>query len=209
MGWNIFRNRVLTIMQNSPKDPSQIARVMAQSYDQIVRSPDSILKKVGDREVPIFTGDLVNKHIVASGNRDLLELWIAQQFIKQSTSSATLLPSLPTAIAKGFKKYWMGAKLVPGAPPSIAPPGVILSMNVTNSGLIVPIIWPPAKSTEQFIEQIIVMGKQHLFTVGGTKYVNVATGQPPTGFTLTPTPWIGYRVVDEKNALNEELNKSN
>lgn len=200
MGWQTFRSRVLSVMQSSPKDPSALARAIAQSYDLIVRSPDAVKIKVGNKETLVLTGDLINKHIVSKGNKDALELWISQQFVRQASSPIPLIPNLVTAIAKGFPKYWTGATLTPGLPPSILPPGIIVDMKVTTPGFVVPIPWPPAKSDEQFVEQIIKMAKQHLFTVGGTKYVNVPTGQPPTGFTLTPAPWFGYRVVDEKSA---------
>lgn len=197
MGWDLFRRRVLRVMNKPPKSSDEVAKIIAQSYDSIIRTPQVSSKGV--------TGDLINKHTLQRGNKDLLERWITTQFRLQSLSLVPLEPNLPTAIANGFPKYWTGGTMKPGLPPSLLPIGNISSMTVSNPGQIVTQPLPQTKSAEEFVEQIITLGKKHLLTVGGIKIVDVPS---INGVIPTPVPWLGYRVLDEKEENTNDVDKN-
>ena len=181
--WDLFKLQVKAVMESSPADSDDLAKVIANAYDSVVKLPPS--------------GDLSWKNSVLNGNVQLLENIIKVVFIQQSRSEQQL-PGI-NAIANGFVAYWSGASLTPTNIPLLPAPGatnnILITQNmVVNPGIQVsiPFTYEGLDNVDGFINKLIQAANLHLFTVSGWTFT---TSLYPPGVTGPGyLPWQGFSV---------------
>ena len=190
MGWTAFKQTVLTQMYGPPppSSPTQVVDAIVRAYDEAVRTPPS--------------GDMMNQNFVTQGNTEALKQALYNIFAIQSKSTVPL--PIVNQIASAFPLYWTGAQLSTTNLPIPIPPVMvhwyILSNTVSNPGAPPPFTLPygVAISTEQFVDNIILLARLHLTTVSG-EMLTMAQYYPPAPVPIFApgfSTWVGYMVED-------------
>ena len=181
--WDIFKLQVKAVMLQSPESSDDLAKVIASSYDNVLKFPPA--------------GDLTNKITIERGNVEVLENLIKIVLIQQSRSEIQF--PIINGIANGFVAYWAGATLKQLPIPLLPAPGAISNIAVTQNIVVnpgiqvsIPFTYEGLDNVDGFIDKIIQAANIHLFTVGGWTFT---TSAYPSGVVAPGyLPWQGYSV---------------
>ena len=188
MSWSIFKQEMLSKMQNSSfKSTDEFADFFTQKYDQCMK-----------RGLDLTTGNTIIK-----GNTELMRSTIvyALEVGRNSKTEAFYNQSI-ALLGKGAVAYWTGAELGK-IPPAIPAPGTILNLSVVSNTVTNPGVWPeapipviPTKSNNPYLDAFIIQSTIHLTTISG--FCNTISQYPPiappgpaflpfTGFNIPPS----------------------
>lgn len=192
MSWGNFQRRLLSKMKKGPTSYEEVAKIIVTEYDRAVKNAAS--------------GDKVTRNRLLKGNKESLERYIVSIFRSQSKSSVPL--DIPNLLAKGFVIYWAGGQMSTEKTPVIPSPGALFNVSankntVVNPGTPITLQFPLGKSqtTEQWINNLIILLKSQLLNISGQVLVTAAYPQPlPPGWAPGPgiTLWTGYDIIDDR-----------
>lgn len=193
MSWSIFKQEMLSKMQNSSfKSTDEFADFFTQKYDQCMR-----------RGLDSTTGNTVIK-----GNTELMRSTILYALeVGRNSKTEVFYNQSIALLGKGAVAYWTGAELGK-IPPVIPAPGTILNLSVVSNTVTNPGIWPevplpviPTKSNNPYLDAFIIQSTIHLTTISG--FCNTISQYPP----IAPPgpailPWAGFTIPPSKGQEN-------